>query len=455
MKNKLKQRFFRLIWVSPFLLFALVPIFITEEKASGPSEILIGNCETITGVEGANYAGTEFGIQKALEDINKNGGVFVKEYNRKIPMKVIAVDNESEPAKAGTLASDLILRDKVHALITGPAPATQINPQAIVAERNKVPYIAGFGPMEPFQHARTSAEPPWKYTWGYGFGIAGGPPPGYFHSGKKGYILVETLFAFMDQVANDTNKKAGVFASSDSDGVSWYKAFPKVLEGKGFDVVGEEKKIGLFPIGTKDHSSTIRQWKKNKCEVLWGNCPGPEMGVLWRQCHAQGYVPKIVVASRAGLYFDDISAWGGDLPQGISCEVLWSSDYPPNDFPGIGGTTPQSIFKEWENKTGKQVHLGVGWGYFLIQILADAIERAGTLNGPDINKAIGKTDMKTICGRAVFTKEQQFCYLPFALGQWMKTDKPWKWEKRIVFSMHDFLRPTAQPIFPLPGCTFK
>ena len=33
--------------------------------------------------------------------------------------------------------------------------------------------------------------------------------------------------------------------------------------------------------------------------------------------------------------------------------------------------------------------------------------------------------------------------------QWYKTDGPEKWELPIVFSKHDFIPATAEPIFPI------
>ena len=108
------------------------------------------------------------------------------------------------------------------------------------------------------------------------------------------------------------------------------------------------------------------------------------------------------------------------------------------------------MFERWYKKTGKALNQGIGWGYVPIQVLADAIERAGTLDAAAINKAIGETDMLTISHRVVFTKQEHHCRLPLTFGQWMKVDKPWKWECPIVSSNHEFLKPTAQPVFPIP-----
>jgi branched-chain amino acid transport system substrate-binding protein len=167
----MKKFFFPLV-----AALVILPLSFSVGLAAGPTEIRIGACESATGMFSGFATGGIFGMKTAVADINKQGGVFVRKYNRKLPVKLIVVDNQSDPAKAGTLATNLILRDKVHLLMNSPGPATMFNPQSIAAERNKIPYIAGEGPLEPWQAARMSADPPWQYTWGFGFAI-GNPAP--------------------------------------------------------------------------------------------------------------------------------------------------------------------------------------------------------------------------------------------------------------------------------------
>ena len=66
-----------------------------------------------------------------------------------------------------------------------------------------------------------------------------------------------------------------------------------------------------------------------------------------------------------------------------------------------------------------------------------------------MNKALAETDLMTIAHLVRFD-ENHACQKPLAFGQWQKVDKPWKWECPIVFSKHDFMPATAQPIFPIP-----
>ena len=418
-----------------------------KPSEKGPEEILVGSVACVTGMYAGMADGGAFGQQAAIEDINNEGGVFVKEYNRKIPIKLIVLNSESDPSKAGTLAESLILQDKVHFLTCHNEPPPMHAPVAAMAARHKIPHLANVAVMEPWLHMRHEASPPWDYSWNLGFAIATPGAPGSIWD-KPGYTVADTWKVELDEYGDKTNKKVGVFASDDPDGVAWYMLFSKMLKDWGYDVIGPDKKIGLFPMDTTDFSSIIQVWKNNNVEILWGNCPAPVFGALWRQAHTLGFQPKIVSAGRAALYYTDIESWGGDLPNGIGTETFWSPAV--KTYVAIGDTTPESLYNRWQQEKKRPFNVAMGLGYQIIQVLIDAIERAGTLDADAVLKAIGETDMETIVDRVKFDQETHFARIPVFFGQWQKTDAPEAWECPIVFSKHDFLPPTAEFLFPIP-----
>jgi branched-chain amino acid transport system substrate-binding protein len=393
--------------------------------------------------------GCVFGMRAAVEDINAQGGLYVEEYGAKLPVRLIVADCESDPVKVGTLAEDLCVRDKVHGLLSPDEPVTIHGPVATVADKYKVPHLIGGGPFEPWNGQRMEVTPPWEYTWMLGFRIVMPYPEGDFRA-RPGYTIKDTWFAMLDMFGDQTNKVAGVFASDDADGIGWYGLFPGALEEWGATVIGMEEKLGLFPMGTTDFTPIISEWKDNDVEILWGNCPGPDFGTLWKQCSAQGFKPKICFCGRAPLFYVDASSWGGDLPLGVGVEVWWDRVYPADSCPGIGGTTAESLTQRWTAATGQPLNPAIGHGYLEAQVMLDAIERAGTLDGTAIKNAIAETDMLSINGRVKFIQEEHFSGIPLFVGQWVKTDKPHVWELPIVFSQHDWLKPAHEPIFPIP-----
>jgi ABC-type branched-subunit amino acid transport system substrate-binding protein len=409
-----------------------------------PSEIRIGIPMSITGMFGGFGEGS-YGSQAAIDDINALGGVYIEEYGERIPMRGIVVDYESDPVKVGTLSEDLVLRDDVQFLVSHLGPPPVCSPIAMVSQRYKVPYLGGGGPMEPWLGLRDSADEPWEYAWTPGIAIGTPAAPGSYWD-KPGYTVNGAWFDFMDVYGPQTNMIAAMFATDEPDGRGWYEAMPPALEAAGYTVVGVEEELGMFPMGTTDFTSIIQEWMNNDCEVLWGNVPAPDFGALWRQCWTQGFQPKIVMVGRAPLYYVDVVAWGGDLPQGIGVERWWDSNW--QDSPGIGGTTPRSLVDRWVEDTGDPMNPMIGPCYAMVQIIYDALERAGTLEVEAVNRALGETNTQTILHHVEWD-ENHYCRIPLYVGQWQKTDEPWVWECPAIYSRHDFIPVTADPIFPM------
>jgi ABC-type branched-subunit amino acid transport system substrate-binding protein len=415
-----------------------------KDKGQGPDKIVLGATLSLSGPGAGFGEGGGFGLKAAVEDINKLGGIYVKEYDRKIPVKLVILDNESDAIKGGTLAQDLLVNEKVHFLVSSPLWAPIVAAVATVAERHKTPFVCFAGPFEP-NNALREAAGPWKYTWESGFAIGAPPPPGDFRN-VPGYTMMGVWLQFLGEVAGKTNKKIAAFASDDPDGRGWYEAFTGALRKAGLEVVGADKDVGIAPLDTTDFTPMIKTWKDNDCQILLGNAPPPWFGTMWRQCNSMGYKPKLLIAERAAMMYTDISAWGGDLPWGVTSLIEW---LPTIKAPGIGDTTPVSLDQRWRKATGQPTHQLVGSGYCQIQVYVDAIVRAGTLDREKVNEAIGKTDLMTIRHRIKYD-DNQFSRMPVCLGQGFKVDTPSKWEMKVIFSQHDFFSATSKPLFPLP-----
>ncbi len=411
-----------------------------------PKEIRLGDIVSHTGAY-ASFGMDHWGVKAAVEDINKQGGVYVKEFGKKLPVRYITRDCQSDLLKVAPLTEDLILRDKLHFIGTHLEVPTMRQGTAVMADKYKIPGVYGVGPYESWQGMKQSAGATWKYSWAYGFAIGTPAEPGDFRHGNPGYMLAPVWFGALRAHGGKTNKKVAAFALDDADGRAWYMAFCEAAKKEGYIPYRAEEQFGIYPGGTTDFSSIIGEWKKNGCEILWGNCPGPDYGILWRQARTMGFRPKMVFSTRAAVHYHDIAAWGGDLAHGVGSEIFW--DPSIRGAVGIGDTTPRSLAERWLKETREPLSQGIGWSYMGAQILFDAIERAGTLDGDAVNKALSKTDMNTINGRAVFDATQ-FQRFSSQFGMWMRVDKPWKWESPVVFSYSDHYPATANMIFPMP-----
>ena len=418
----------------------------TAPAVTGPDSILFGYVVAETGHYAAFGKGGVWGARAAIDDINADGGLYISEHGRKIPIELKTVNSESDPNKAASLAEDLIVRDKVQYLVTGHIPPPMMSPVATVCQRYKTPYLHLGNPLEPAMHLRADASEDWTHIWHGGFAIGTPAEPGSYFD-KPGFTVIDMCANLLTEFGPETNNQFGIFAADDSDGIAWYGAFSGFLPSMGFNVIGTDKELGLFSMDTTDFTPIIREWMANDVELIWGNSPAPPVGTMLRQMASMNYTPKMLYAGRAALFYTDVAAWGGDIPLGVGCEGWWDCSY--THVTGIGNTNAQSLCDRWIYDTGEPMNPNIGWGYAAVQMMTDAISRAGTLDQDAVNTALADMNMETMIGHAEFDADH-FCRCALYWFQWVKTDNPWVWEHRIVVSQHDGIATTASPIFPLP-----
>ena len=87
---------------------AACPTLVTKAEAAKRDYILIGHPNPSTGPLAGFGEASPWADDKAVAAINKKGGIFIKEYDKKVPVKVKVVDTESNPTKAAEIAAKLI-----------------------------------------------------------------------------------------------------------------------------------------------------------------------------------------------------------------------------------------------------------------------------------------------------------------------------------------------------------
>jgi branched-chain amino acid transport system substrate-binding protein len=84
--------------------------------ADAPAEIKLGTLYASSGRFASISMPVHDGLKLWIDQKNADGGVFVKAFNKKIPIKLIAYDDQSNTATAATLYNQLITQDKVDIL---------------------------------------------------------------------------------------------------------------------------------------------------------------------------------------------------------------------------------------------------------------------------------------------------------------------------------------------------
>lgn len=401
-----------------------------------PSTVKLGAVLSLSGPFAGFGQGLQFGHKQAIADLNAQGGININ--GTKIPVSYTVYDDASDPTKSASLTSELILTNNVDAVVHGNAPPDNTNPICVACDRYGVPAVVG-GPFEPWW-----AGGPYKYCWSILFRIAT-PAPGY----PKGYTIADNYLGLTGQYSStgQTNKNVALLTCDDTDGAGWYGVFSGssgVLQSAGYSTPDPQ----LYPPGTTDFSSMINTWKGDDTDIIWGNLPPPDWGTFWRQAAELNYRPKIAVIGRAPLFYTDISSWGDNLPQGVNTECWWDPAWPGQV--GIGSTTSQSLASAWATSTGLPLNRGIGYGYTAVQIVADSMSRAGTLDKDSVNTAIGETNGTFMRGPVQFLAATHDSPSGMTIAQWQPSTGSVPWVEPIVYSLISARPTTGTEIFPLP-----
>ena len=99
------------------------------------AEILVGAHLPLSGSLAMQSIEQKWAYEKAVEDINKAGGIYVREFGRKLPVRLIVLDDETNPVKAAEKVEHLITRKKVDILLSGFTGAYGVLPGLITAEK--------------------------------------------------------------------------------------------------------------------------------------------------------------------------------------------------------------------------------------------------------------------------------------------------------------------------------
>jgi len=370
-----------------------IPKLLKPARAAVRDHILIGRPLPITGPVSVFTTVSPWIDNKAIADINKEGGLYIKEAGKKLPVRVKIVDTESDPTKAGDVGSKLILNDNVDIMYVSATPAT-VSPVAAGCERFKIPCVSTMMPVEMF--------------------LLGGP----FYWAFDASLSVRDYMASFLQMWEDvkTNKIVGLLAQSDPDGVAWADGAHRDLKPVGYKVID----LGRFPAGTMDYGTIITGWKRENVEIMFANMSPPDFTRFWRQAFRENFLPKICTVGRALMFPTAVEAIGGDLGLGTSTEAVWHPSYPFKS--SLTGETAKELADAYESASGKQWTAPLGGLYSGYEIVADVLKRAQTLDKETVRKAFAATNLNTLQGPVKFN-EKNVAITPSGGLQWIKGKK--------------------------------
>ncbi|OGO17798.1 MAG: hypothetical protein A2Z02_05970, partial [Chloroflexi bacterium RBG_16_48_7] len=403
------------IFITVLLLAALVAgCGAPAAQGPAPKSIVIGALVSMTGGDSSTGQPSRDGYEAGVAAVNANGGVFVKEYNKKIPIELVVLDMETNPEKAIARAEALNSQYKAVAVVG----TTLINATADIFEKNKLPVLTQLVALN------SVFERGFKY---------------YFTIGK---LNKDSAEGFVDVLANlpeAQRPKTMAFAVEQTEFVTELCGFVKQrAESKGIKVVYE----GQYAMMSPDMSSIILGAKKANADVFMGAPIVPDAITMLKQMAELEYAPKAIIFNRAT---DDLP-WG--KMGGLTDYTLGSPDWVPSlNYPGV-----KELNELIKAKTGQEANYGSGAGYASILVLAAAIEKAGTLDRTKVRDALASTDMMTVTGPLKFKENGTRVQSVPVVIQWQKGKVELVWPDNMKTQPVVYPRPKPSGA-PAPAAT--
>jgi len=337
-----------------------------------PEFIEIGGSIPLTGKFGSLGSQVLAGYQYAVEDINAAGGVYVAEYGTSIPFRITYYDDESDPTKAVVNMETIYSEQNVVAYLGGaasPMHAATIG----IAEKNHVPYMAvSFA---------------WWNIHQRGYEYLFSPFP---KSPDQARNIYQALNELIPEGQRPTS--VAIFQENTDWGIELGGMLRADAAPFGYTVVY----YGEYAPGTTDFSSMILAARDAGAQALFSMPSTPDGIAMMRNLSELGWTPGFTLLVRA----PDGITWGETLGTIGDYVAFFPGWHHGEQYPGV-----DHLNALHEEDYGRPADVLVGPAYACVQILADAIERAGTLDREAIREALADTDMMTVIGPVTFNPD--------------------------------------------------
>lgn len=378
--------------------------------ALGADPIVIGVPTSLTALEGRESLKA---VQMAVEEINAKGGVKVGDTKCTIKLETIDLRDSSPgvPVSEALLGIEkMITEKKVHALVVGPFRSEALLAGMDIIAKYKVPLLGTIA-MSPKSEEKIKANPE-KYKYCFRVCLNAKYLVGYmvqtlaFMKKEFGY---DKLFVMHQDVlwARLTGEATGKVASSK---LGW-------------------KQVGIqaYPTGSSDFSVGLQKAKAGGAQVILPVFDMPQSGILLKQWQSMK-IPAILFGFISPM--SGTGAWktfDGKIAGLINTNFEIGSAIPANKY-----KPSAEFYEKYLKRYGKPMEAGHGPApsYDSVYLLAEAIERAGSLDSDKIVAELEKTDRKGVIGRIKFDAGHQVIYgddpektACGAVAQWMKDGK--------------------------------
>jgi branched-chain amino acid transport system substrate-binding protein len=374
-------------------------------------KIVVGASRPLTGAL-AIFEQTAFGpIYKLwVEEVNAAGGIYVKEYDQKLPLELKVYDDASDINKMVANLQKLMTEDKVDILLP-PAGTDMLFAAAPVINQYGYVLIGAEGGAA--RLSKIISQYPYLFS-------------------VLNYSDHAQVPALVDILVEKKAKTVAIVYLNDLHGAEYQSSAAALLKAKGINVVLSKS----IPVGIKDMAPIIKEAKAANVDAFLCFAYPDENILAVSQSMEFGFNPKLFLCGPGGnfAFFADIF---GPAMEGITAWGAWNAKSSP-------------AHKEFAEKMTKKYGAGAldWWGhniyYASLQALQKAIEKAGTLDQKKLRDVLAKEKFDTILGPTWFDDKQLLaveCY----------TGQVGQWQKGIFEVIGPKSKATAPVIYPKPA----
>ena len=375
-----RGKFFALAVLVPVVMFLLCSI---ASAAPAKDKITIGWPISLSGILASSVAATTGPAYEIwLEEVNAKGGIYVKEYGKRLPVEIIKYDDKSDVGTMTKLMEKAILEDKVD-FVFAPWGTAMLYAAAPVA--NKYKYIL--------------------------LGNAGGAIKLKEVMPKLPYVfsvlnMADTQMPLLVQILSQVGvKKVAMIYIQDLHGIEYRDAFLKETKKRKIDVVMSKS----FPHGTQDLTPLLKEAKAANVDAFVGMLYPEEAFLATGQSIEIGFSPKVFFLTVGPMLTQFRDAFGAAAVEGVMGGGAWNEKTSPG-----ANQLAEKLMKRYKGIE----YWGQLFYYSSLQFFEKAIEEAGTLDQAKIRDVMATRTFDTAMGPMKFDKLRFNMTHPGELGQW-------------------------------------
>jgi branched-chain amino acid transport system substrate-binding protein len=356
------------------LTTALVAITLLfgAQKTRAADDIVIGAIYPMTGNAAPIGADAKSAVDTTLDIINGDhapipilmgkGGGLPALGGAKI--KVIFADSQADPQKARAEAERLITQEHVVALIGSYTSATAATISQ-VGERYQIPYIS----MDNSAPDLSNRGLKW-----------------FFRTSPHDEMFTQAMFDFFKAIGDKTGQKVKTVALIYEDsifGTGSSNAQKKFAALAGITVAADLR----YRANSPSLSAEAERLKAADADVVMPSSYTNDSILLLKGMDEIGYKPKAIMAQAAGFQEQTFLSAVGPLAEGAMSRSSFALD-AVKARPAI--PTVNALYKA---KSGKDLNDNTARQVTAVEVLADAINRAGSTDPDKLQKALIATDV--------------------------------------------------------------